>query len=112
MKKNAAYILLAILLIGGLCGCRDDASDARPSLSPVPASPTIAPPVEDETGEPLESGMPGDDGMIFTPHPDDGRVRDEDGLIDDDDTGTKPSPGNKPSSGAGSVTGSDDTKKR
>ena len=124
MKKTAVYILGAVMLMSVLCACRNEVSDAAPSLSPIPASPTLAPSVEDETGRPMESDFPNpdnnhdhnnntndnktndSDGMTLTPRPEDGMVQDEDGRIDSDDTGVTQSP--RP----GTVTAPNNTKNR
>ena len=65
MKKPAAYILTAVVLLSSLSGCGRTGEEYDPAAAP----PATATPI------------------IVTPDPQNGVVRDEDGIIEDRDTG-------------------------
>ncbi len=79
MKKAAEYIILPVLALGLLAGCaagqrRDEIKKPEPTSEPV----------------------------ITTPSADDGMVKDNDGIITDDDTGAAPDHSAAPGRGTAS----------
>lgn len=69
MKKSFAYLVAVLLLILSLAGCADDGRDNTNMVSPVPTA--------------MPSASP-----YVSPDVDDGIVKDNDGIIGDNDTGS------------------------
>ena len=107
MKKATVYILLAVMLMTALCGCREDTVNA--TSSPMISAP-ISPSTDDDTNNQLDSdpfdGDNDDQDMILSPSPEDGFVHDGDGILDDNGSG------NGTGSGTGNGTGNNSGKSR
>lgn len=81
MKKTTVYILLTVILAMSLCACANDSMENDAGLLPD-AVPTESPIISTMPGT-VPNTVPND-----IPTADEGIVKDRDGIIEEEDSGT------------------------